>query len=286
VKSVRVVVRSLEHRVLLWEPAAGKERGDVVLLHGYMDAGATFDLVATRLTAAGYRCFAPDMRGYGEGARIPDGTYYHFPDYILDLHGILSALELEAPLILIGHSMGGTIATLFAGAFPERVSTLALLEGVGPPDHGPETAPDRMRQWITGVNDVAKKPARTFAAEEALSRLALAHPGVDLAVLATRVAHLTKPQPDGSVSWAYDPLHRTLSPTPFSARTLVAFARQVTAPVLFIGGGAEGYHPPDEAERLAAFPTLERVDLPGAGHMLHWTQPAELAQVLLEWLSR
>ncbi len=285
-KSVRVLVRSLEHHVLVWEPDGVPERGNVVLLHGYMDAGATFDLVASRLAASGYRCFAPDMRGYGEGARIPGGTYYHFPDYILDLHGILAALKLEAPLTVVGHSMGGTVATLFAGAFPERVAALALLEGVGPPDHAPDAAPDRMRQWVTGVNDGQKKAARTFSLEEALSRLALSHPGVDLGVLATRVPHLTKLQADGSVSWAYDSLHRTLSPTPFYARTLIAFAKKVTAQVLFVGGGTEGYHPPDEGERLAAFATLERVDLEGAGHMLHWTQPAELARALSDWLDR
>ena len=270
----------------MWEPVGGKARGELVLLHGYMDAGATFDLLASHLTRAGYRCIAPDMRGYGRGARIPDGAYYHFPDYVLDLHGILAALGIADPLVLVGHSMGGTIATLFAGAFPERISAIALLEGVGPPDHPPEIVPDRMRQWVNGVNDLRGKTARTFSKEEALSRLALAHPGVDLAVLETRVPHLVVPQPDGSVSWAYDPLHRTPSPTPFYARTLIAFARKVTSHVLFVGGGEQGFHPPDEAVRLAAFARLERIDLAGAGHMLHWTQPEPLAHALIEWLSR
>lgn len=285
-KSVQVRVRSLQHRVLVWEPKGDEAQGDIVLLHGYMDAAATFDRVAIHLTHAGYRCLALDMRGYGEGARIPDGTYYHFPDYVLDLHGILAALELTSASILVGHSMGGTIATLFAGAFPERVSALALLEGVGPPDHPPESVPDRMRHWIDGVNDLRGKKVRTFSKEEALSRLALSHPSVDLSVLETRVHHLVSTQPDGSVAWAYDPLHRTVSPTPFYARTLIAFARKVTSPVLFVGGGEQGFHPPDEGERLLAFPNLERIDLAGAGHMMHWTQPEALAQALIKWLTR
>ncbi len=270
----------------MWEPAGHEALGDIVLLHGYMDAAATFDLVASHLTQAGYRCIALDMRGYGEGARIPDGTYYHFPDYVLDVHGILAALGLTGAPILIGHSMGGTIATLFAGAFPERVSALAVLEGVGPPDHPPESVPNRMRQWVFGVNELQGKTTRTFSMEDALSRLALSHPGVDLSVLRTRLLHLVTKNEDGSVSWAFDPLHRTLSPTPFYARTLIAFAQKVTSHVLFVGGGEQGFHPPDEAERLAAFAKLERVDLEGAGHMMHWTQPEALSQALIAWLGR
>jgi pimeloyl-ACP methyl ester carboxylesterase len=63
-----------------------------------------------------------------------------------------------------------------------------------------------------------------------------------------------------------------------------AFAGAVTCPVLFVSGGPHGFHPPDEAERLSAFTDLTRRELPEAGHMMHWTQPKELADLLLAFL--
>jgi pimeloyl-ACP methyl ester carboxylesterase len=56
--------------------------------------------------------------------------------------------------------------------------------------------------------------------------------------------------------------------------------------VLFVGGGPQGFHTEDEAERLAAFGDLEHVELDGAGHMVHWTRPAELADLVSGFFRR
>src|SRR5260221_338038 len=109
-----------------------------------MDAGGTWDLVAPAIASAGFRVLAPDLRGFGASSSAPAGAYYHFPDYIADI----AALAPNGPLRVVGHSMGGTAATLFSGAHPERVRSLVLIEGVGPPDNPPEIAPDRMRRWL------------------------------------------------------------------------------------------------------------------------------------------
>jgi len=69
---------------------------------------------------------------------------------------------------------------------------------------------------------------------------------------------------------------------PFSLPLFSEFLRGVTAPVLFIGGGEDGFHPPDEAERLAVLAHATRLDLPGAGHMLHWTAPEAVSAAILE----
>ena len=116
-------------------------------MHGYMDAAATWDLCAPTLVAAGYRVLAPDLRGYGSSDRVPVGGYYHFPDYVADVSRVLDE-HVPGPVLLVGHSMGGTVATLYAGTRPERVQKLALLEGMGPPDNPPDTAPLRMKRWL------------------------------------------------------------------------------------------------------------------------------------------
>lgn len=263
----------------------------VVLVHGFMDAAGTWDLVAPSLTAQGLRVLAPDMRGFGQGPRVARGGYYHFVDYVFDLADLVEALAPGEPVAVVGHSMGGTISTLFAGTFPERVARLAVLEGVGPPDNPWEMGPTRMRGWIEQVRASrargkgdGKDPRATFTREEALRRMAANHSTVPKEVLAHRLPHLAEEDGEGRLSWRFDPLHRTTSPMPFFAKLFVEFAKKVTSPVLFVSGGPLGYHPVDEDERLAAFALCKRAELAGAGHMLHWTQPDALSALLLDHL--
>jgi pimeloyl-ACP methyl ester carboxylesterase len=256
-------------------------------VHGFLDAAGTWDLVAPALAARGLRVLAPDMRGFGDGARAPEGSYYHFVDYVFDLADLVDALSPGEPIALVGHSMGGMVATLFAGTFPERVARLAVIEGVGPPDNPHEVGPVRMRGWIEQVRASRMRGTRaraTFTAEEALRKLVANHPNVAKEVLAHRLPHLTADAGEGRLAWHFDPLHRTTAPVPFFAKLFVEFAKKVGCPVLFVSGGPRGYHPPDEEERLAAFATVTRAELPDAGHMVHWTEPAALAPLLLSHL--
>jgi pimeloyl-ACP methyl ester carboxylesterase len=286
VQSHRFVANGLEQHVLEWSAAHASRV--VVLVHGYMDAAGTWDLVAPALVSAGFRVLAPDMRGFGDGPRVPPGGYYHFADYIADLAEEIDALAEGQPIDLVGHSMGGTIATYYAGAFEGRVQRLATLEGLGPPDNSFDVAPDRMRRWIDDVRLLRARPTvqRTVGTrEDAFRRLVLNHPGVSPDLLRDRMRHLVRELEDGRVAWKFDPLHKTISPTPFYARYFQAFAARVSCPVLHVGGGSTGFHPPDEDERLAAFRLLERVELEGAGHMLHWTRPDVLSDLLVRFFA-
>jgi pimeloyl-ACP methyl ester carboxylesterase len=269
--------------VLEWR--AEEAVGTALLLHGVMDAAASWDLVAPELAGARWRVLAPDLRGFGQGPRVPTGAYYHFPDYVFDVADTIEALVPQgSPLLLVGHSMGGTVATLVAGAFPERVGALALLEGLGPPDQSPQDAPLRMRTWIDGVRAVRARDERVMPSrEEALRRLAVNHGRVPSDVLATRLDGLARVRPGGRFAWRADPLHTTRAPIPFYAATYRAFARRVTCPVLFVSGGPSGWHPSDEDERLACFADLRRAELADAGHMMHWTQPAELSRAIAQF---
>ena len=264
---------------LRWTPAH-VTRAPVVLLHGFLDAAGSWDLVAPHLAAAGHPVHALDLRGHGDGHRADPHDYYHFPDYLLDVGRLVT--ELDEPFVLVGHSMGGMVATLCAGTFPERVSHLVNIEGLGPSETDLETTPERMRGFVEAVRAVrTRPPAAPLSRKDCLRRLELAHPTVPPAVLASRFVHLASEVLPDRFVWKYDPLHRTRGPFPFRVSVFERFAAQVTAPVLFVSGGKNGYRVTGEETRLESFRHLSRVELEGAGHMVHWTRPAELGAAIL-----
>jgi pimeloyl-ACP methyl ester carboxylesterase len=283
-RSLRTQANGLLHHVLEWD--GGGAAGTVVLVHGFQDAAATWDDVAVDLARAGLRVLVPDMRGFGDGARVPAGAYYYFADYVADVVGLMRALVTPGDVkpFVVGHSMGATVVSYVAGAFPERVAKLALVDGVGPMDNPYEVAPQRMRRWIEQTVLSPREAAAPMTRVEAFARLSRFNPDIDPAVLERRSGQLVRDLPgtDGGVAWKHDPLHTTVSPVPFYGEALRSFLRRITLPVLHVSGGAKGHHVPDEQERLGCFPDLTRVTIEG-GHALHWTRPKELAAALLDF---
>ncbi len=281
---MRVRGMGLELNVLEWS-CAHAPSGDVVLVHGFQDVARSWDLVAPALADAGFRVLAPDQRGFGDSDRVHPSGYYYFPDYVFDLAELVDALCERRPIALVGHSMGGNVAVMYAGLYPERVRALALLEGVGPPAFGEELVIDREHAWIDGVRRVRARAEKAMTFDEVVRRLSIGHPGVREDVVRRRAEQLSRPTGDGLYAWAFDPLHRTRSPIPFSLERWRAHARRITAPTLCIGGGASGFHPDDEADRIATLRHARSVELPDAGHMMHWTRPEEVSRLLLEHLG-
>lgn len=275
----------LRHHVRSWSlPDLAAEAPVAWLLHGYLDAGQSWAFVGEHLAHAGIRVYAPDLRGFGETDRSPRGAYYHFPEYIADQVGLLRTMNLRG-VFLVGHSMGGTVATLLAAAFPEFAKNMALLEGYGPPDTPWEEVPDRLRGWVEDSVKFTPAPEdarKAMSIADAARRLRMNHPNVSVEQLERITNGLTLPL-EGGVKWAFDPLHRARSAVPFFAKSYCAFAKLVKCPVLAVSGGENGFHVPDERERLACFANCREVALEGAGHMMHWTRPEETAKALLQF---
>jgi pimeloyl-ACP methyl ester carboxylesterase len=278
-RSHRTQANGLEHHVLEWD--GGGAGAVAFLIHGFQDAAATWDDVAVDLAEAGLRVLVPDMRGFGDGARVPVGGYYYFPDYVADVCALARALAGDAPLFLVGHSMGATVVSYVAGAFPERVTKLALVDGAGPPNNPFDLAPVRMRSWVEQTALEPKKPAPVMTRDEAFARLSRYNPQIDEPTIRRKCAQLLR-DVEGGVAWKHDPLHGTTSPIPFFGESYRAFARRVTCPALYVSGGAQGYHVSDEDERLASFPNMTRVTIEG-GHALHWSRPRELSAALVSF---
>lgn len=275
-----IAANGLSHHVLEWDVAAGDTT--VVLLHGFLDLAWSFERVAEKL-APRYHVLAPDFRGHGDSAWVGAGGYYYFPDYTADLTRLLPALT-RARVFLVGHSMGGTVATYYAGTYPERVHRLALLEGIGPPAGEPERAPERMLAHIQTVDEArAKRPRPLPSVAAAAERLCHVHPRLDRDWARTLAERATRPVPAGGRLWKYDPLHRTRSPLLFDLAQYQAFARRIRCPVLLVSGAESKMEFFRDPARQALYAHRRVETLAGAGHMLQLDQPYALAELLLDF---
>jgi pimeloyl-ACP methyl ester carboxylesterase len=276
----------LTYHVLEWgDPAAEP----VVLIHGFLDLAWGWTQVAERL-ADRFRVIAPDLRGHGDSDWIGAGGYYHFFDYVADVDDLIG--RIGRPIHLVGHSMGGSVASYAAGTRPDRVRRLALLEGQGPPDMAEQTPhlPQRTAQWIDAwraARLVGRKPAKAMASiDDAAARRRKHDPLLAPELAPTLAAHGTRPVA-GGVVWKHDPLHATAGPYPFRLDVAESFWRRVTAPVLVVDGADSRLRLPDAdlARRRAAFANARHEVLPRAGHMLQRHVPAELAALLADFFS-
>jgi pimeloyl-ACP methyl ester carboxylesterase len=275
----------LTYHLLEWGPADAEHM--ILLVHGFLDHAWTWEpLVDAGLGAGGARLVAPDLRGHGDSDWVGAGGYYHFVDYLADLHDLVGTLAPRR-LSIVGHSMGGSVAAYYAGSYPERVHRLALLEGLGPPESA-EPPPERVRHWLAAWSAVQKRAPRSYASvEEAAARL-LAHDPLLPLELATRLAEKgTTPALGGRIRFKHDPLHVTPGPYGFAVEFARAFWSRVRCPTLIVEGGQSHFrHGPEEAERrIACFGDVRRVTIEGAGHMMQRHQPAALAAALRQFLS-
>lgn len=271
----------LELRCAAWgDPAAPA----VVLLHGFQDHGRSWDRVA-RILAARYHVLCPDQRGFGQSGWVGAGGSYHFYDYFMDLDALLGAAGL-ARAHLVGHSMGANVAAGFAGAFPERVGRVALIEGLGMPDNAPEDAPLRIRRWIAGTRKHEERQGRPLASlQEAAARLRQGNSALSEEAALGLAAHGTRPHPSGGLAWSFDPLHRAPSAKPFYLSEWRAFWRRVPGPVLVVAGGRSPFRLPDVDARLAELDRPVVEVLPDAGHNVHHDAADALAALLLRHLD-
>jgi pimeloyl-ACP methyl ester carboxylesterase len=288
-----IVVRGLRYHVLEWGDAslATPERPPLVMAHGWMDVAASFQFVVDAL-ATERHVLALDWRGFGL-SDAPGADCYWFPDYLGDLDALLDALHPGQPVDLLGHSMGGNVAMIYAGVRPERVRRLVNLEGFGMPESRPHQAPKRYAQWL----DELKQPARlrSYDSLEAVAeRLRKTNPLLSAARAAWLAPHWSRQADDGRWHLLADPAHKRTNPVLYQKAEVLECWKRIAAPALWVEGDrtdvtkwwGERYPRADFEARLALVPQLERHVLSPAGHMLHHDQPEALAARLERFLER
>jgi len=276
--------RGLRHHVTRWP---GTDPEPVFLLHGWADTGDTFQFLVDALPAA--RTFvAHDLRGFGRSEWPAEG--YWFPDYLADLEALLDQLAPATPVTLVGHSMGGNIATLYAGIRPGRVRRVVCIEGFGLARTHPEQAPARYREWL---EQLRTPPAfARFPSREAFAHLLLRrNPRLTPDRAAFIAAAWTAVQSDGSVAVRADPAHKRVNAVLYRREEAEYVWREITAPVLYVVAEQSDFLPrlgtDGAAENMAPIIRgLEPCLIADAGHMVHHEQPERLAREIEAFLAR
>jgi len=286
-----VDVRGLRYHLRCWGEPRHSSR-TLVMLHGWMDVSASFQFVVEAL-GPGWQVIAPDWRGYGLTERARADCYW-FPDYLADLERVLDGLSLD-PAVLVGHSMGGNVALLYAGIRPGRVRAVVNLEGFGLRETHAAQAPGRYAQWLDELQ--AGSSLRDYASpDDVAARLRRNNPRLTAERAAFLAQHWALEQADGRWAVAGDPAHRIVNPTLYRLDEVLACWERIACPVLWVRADATDVlrfvaeHPAaavDEVERRrAVIPDVENLVIDDAGHMVHHDQPERVARAIVDFLAR
>ncbi len=286
-----VGVRGLRYHLTTWGERRPGGPPPLVMMHGWMDVGASFQFVVDVL-ASEREVFAPDWRGFGRTEAPAATDAYWFPDYLGDLDALLDEISPDAPVDLVGHSMGGNVVMAYAGLRPQRVRRLVSLEGFGLPDMPADEAPARLVRWLDELK-VQPRLRDVASADEVAAWLGKVHPRLPADKSAWLAAQWSAPDGRGRWRLRADAAHKRINPVPYRVAEAVALWRAISAPLLFVQGDhddlerhwAGRYTAAEFERRLAVVAKVSWLRLRDAGHMLHQEQPEALAAALEAFLA-
>jgi pimeloyl-ACP methyl ester carboxylesterase len=250
-------------------------------LHGWLDNCYTFRRLAECLPEVNIIAF--DLPGHGDSSVLPAGVNYDFFQYIVWLHELIGALEVQ-PDFFLGHSMGAGIVSLYAGVFPERVQDLILIEGIGPLTATEAEAPHKMRAYIEGWIQQSRLRNAVYANREEAVRARQKNGPLSLEAAQTLADRGVEIRGQGVV-WKHDPRLKLPSRYQFSEGQTLAYLGNITARTLYIEG-TQTIIPHNEItqRRKLAVRNFEAVTLPG-GHHLHLDDPEPVAAAMRIFLK-
>jgi pimeloyl-ACP methyl ester carboxylesterase len=271
------------------------EAPPLVMIHGMRDHGLGFRELIDQL-AQHFYVLAADLRGHGHSDKT--GTYT-MVQLVADVAALFAFKQLDQA-ILVGHSLGGHVAQRFAATFPELVSQLVLLDGMGPPgiDTTPENLNARFREGVKTVLAITGERRQIPDESDAMGRLRANNPKMSESLAKLVVREGTEPHPDGGIRWRWESAVNMIWQT-FSQAETESLLPAITCPVLLLTGedglsywtamrpqlDDPAFYQQELERRVSLFPDARHVVIAGAGHMLHYDQPKLVLEVLSEFLA-
>ncbi|MER6666022.1 alpha/beta hydrolase [Amycolatopsis japonica] len=216
----------------------------VVLLHGLASSGATWRSFALGLAAARLPVIAPDFRGHGASGHR---NSYSFEDFELDVESLLEHLGVSL-FDLVGHSLGGRIATMVAQRWPGRVGKLVLEETRPPP---------------LAASMAIADPGIAFGRLSLEWGMVARWWSFDRRMIGSLARQFRTPDPDWWASLSF-----------------------ITASTLVVHGGAGSFVPFDRLQQAVSLIPDCRLVTIEAGHRVHSTRAAEFQAAVFPFLQR
>jgi pimeloyl-ACP methyl ester carboxylesterase len=271
------VADNLSIHLLEWS----QEGVAMLLVHGFGNEAHIWDDFAP-LVAPYYRTIAMDLRGHGDSAHDPERRY-DYQSHVRDLEAVTAELGIDR-LVLVGHSLGGRISTLFAAKHPGRLAGLVLV------DAGPELDARGVSRIST---DVERSIALSFASRaDCENALAHAYPAAQPAALARMARYGMRKREDGRYERKTDPAYHAFRGELTAAaaealekktsKELWEALAQISCPALVVRGAASDVLDPDTAERMVeeVLPNARLAVVAHAGHSVMTDNPEGFSEAV------
>ncbi len=260
----------------------------MLLIHGGRDHCRNWDWVA-RAFRSEYHIIAPDLRGHGDSQWLLGGSYDQV-DYVYDIAQLLHQRH-HTPVTIIGHSLGGSIALLYSGLYPETVTKLVSIEGMGPP---PAMLAERLNQpvqarlhaWIEDLRQISGRiPRRYRSLEDAYERMQTENPHLTETQARHLTIHGSTQNEDGTFSWKFDNYVRAFPPVSLPQEEQYALYRRIDCPTLLFRGTESWASDPETDGRVQHFQDAQVANIQGAGHWVHHDQLDEFVAITRAFLG-
>jgi pimeloyl-ACP methyl ester carboxylesterase len=248
----------------------------VLALHGWLDNAASFDGLAACLPDI--HLVALDMAGHGHSDHRPPGVKYHYLDYIDDVIAVADALGWEK-FALLGHSLGAGISSVVAGSFPERVTHLVLLEGIGPMSMEEDNVCQSLSRSVLQMKRYIDR--RTVVYPDFESAVEARVKVGDMHMESVRVlVQRNLIETETGLTWRSDPKLKAGSPLYMMEEQVTGFLKGIVTPTLLViadKGLSKRFL--RMKTRIAYVKNIRQQVLPG-GHHLHLDDPEPVAKLV------
>ena len=256
----------------------------LMLIHGGLDHSRSWDPVAQALRTR-FHVIAPDLRGHGD-SEWAKGSSYSQADHVYDLTALMAHARLDK-VAIVGHSMGGMVSMVYAGAFPGRVSRLAVLDGVVRfPAEKVKPIEVRIAEWADDLDKTARRKIHRYpSVADGAERMLARNTRLTREQAMHLATHALRQEADGSYVLKFDPYLRARAPYRLSLEDHQALWSRIACPTLLVSGRDSFLPDPETAGVLKHFRQAELVRIDGAGHWLQHDKPAEVIDILKTFLE-
>ncbi len=261
-EEVRLRLPHIELAAHLYGPEDGIP---VIALHGWLDNAASFSRLAPLLP--GLRIVALDFAGHGHSDHRPPGGSYAIWDYAHDVLQVAEQFGWQR-FSLLGHSMGAIVSVLLAGAMPERIERLALIDGLIPYTGEPDTAPQKLGEALKAQLALAGKSKPVYAEFDRAVEARMRGVGAVSREAAELLAQRGLMPVPGGYTWRTDSRLTLPSPLRLTHAHALAFARSLQCPAKLVMAQQGMLLAQPSITQLVEGLTIEVAQLPG-GHHLH-----------------